>query len=358
MARRKSKKGGNGVNWTSWQTVLIGVMVFLFFANWQRSNSWNNGWSNELPSQTQSPDLPDFENNNAPYYRKEYPGKEYHQQEYGTDYPTEEKSQNSRRKRSTKQKRGAKKSELKILTWNLNHLGQSKDAVELEFIADVMKDFDMVAVQEVVTSFYGAKAAGQLVDQLDRSGENWDYALSDKTTGSNTERYAFFWKKSKFKIKGSGKLEKRLEQSFDREPMLALFEHKSGETVLMVNYHARTIKNNPEIEISLLDDLYRWYEAENMIICGDFNLPDSHLVFDELRREGMFPVVQGTKTSLKMNVKDGVYVSNPYDNVFYEKQIWRKTSAGVIDFVDEFMSLKEARKISDHLPVWTKLEWK
>ena len=329
--KRKSKKKESNINWAFWRFAIAGIIVFLLIAQQYRRNNWDFGSQNKQHS---------IEEVNPQTNRK----------------PTERRV---KKPRSKKQKPPPLRnnSSFKVMTWNLNHLGKSKNELEIHFIADVMKDFDIVALQEVVTSPYGAKAAARLEVQLDRLGTDWDFILSDPTTGHNTERYAFFWKTSKFRLKGKGYLEQRLSDSFDREPMLATFEDKYGHRVLVANYHARTIQYHPEVEIGLLDELHQWYEEENLVICGDFNLPDTHMVFEELRIEGLYPVVQGTKTSLKRKVKDGIYVSNPYDNIFYEKSAWKKIDAGVVDFVAAFMTLEEARKISDHLPVWTKLEW-
>lgn len=340
MAKRrksnKSKKTELNFDWTFWRFVLATIFVFVGLTQKHRLDNW----SKQLPEIDQTFQLPSeeeiFGRSNGPSQRD-----------------LEPKTNRRQTKRNNRNS-----NEINVLTWNLNHLGQSKDEFEIDFIAEIMRDFDLVAIQEVVTSFYGSRAASKLEDQLDRKGNDWEHTVSHSTSGYNTERYAIFWNKSKLKLIGGGKLETRLEDQIDREPMLAKFKDKKGRTLLIANYHARTIDNNPELEIQYFDELHQWYENENMLICGDFNLPDAHLVFGELRQEGIHPVVKGLKTSLKQKEINGNYVSNPYDNIYYEKKVWRKKGAGVVDFVKQFENLKQARKISDHLPVWTSLEWR
>ena len=46
------------------------------------------------------------------------------------------------------------------------------------------------------------------------------------------------------------------------------------------------------------------------------------------------------------------------DNVFYENSALQNLKSGVIDFSKDFETLKEARNISDHLPVWCELKWR
>ena len=134
---------------------------------------------------------------------------------------------------------------------------------------------------------------------------------------------------------------------------------KVGENrILMGNFHAVPTSKNPAQEIELLDELHNSYGRDNLAIMGDFNLSQKAKAFDGLKSKGYRPVLLNQKTSLKTKVKDGEHLAQEYDNVFYENAALQNLKRGVIDFAKDFGTLKEARNISDHLPVWCELKWR
>lgn len=60
--------------------------------------------------------------------------------------------------------------QVKIVSWNIANLGKSKSVSEIQFMAQTLKDFDVVAIQEVVAGSGGAQAVAQLADELNRMG--------------------------------------------------------------------------------------------------------------------------------------------------------------------------------------------
>lgn len=85
--------------------------------------------------------------------------------------------------------------QVKLVSWNLENLGSSKSESEITFIVSTLKDYDIVAIQEVVAGDGGAQAVAKLADELNRTRAKWDYVVSNPTSGSSykTERYAYFW---------------------------------------------------------------------------------------------------------------------------------------------------------------------
>ncbi len=69
-------------------------------------------------------------------------------------------------------------------------------------MAELVRDADIVAIQEVVAGYGGAQAVARLVDNLNRKGAKWDYVISDPTNSPKyvTERYAFIWKTKNINI--------------------------------------------------------------------------------------------------------------------------------------------------------------
>ncbi|MCV9934490.1 endonuclease/exonuclease/phosphatase family protein [Flavobacterium sp. LS1R47] len=241
----------------------------------------------------------------------------------------------------------------KVLSWNIENFGKSKSEQEINSIANTIKNHDIIAIQEVVAGYGGSQAVARLVDELNRKGTKWDYAISNPTSSSayKTERYAFLWKTNKVKLKGKPWLEKQYEKQIDREPYFATFE-KDGKNFTIVNFHAITKSKQPETEIKHFKFLPQQYPNLNLIFVGDFNCPQSHTVFNPLKNMGYRPILENQKTSLKQKCITNQCLASEFDNIFYHSSKIKIINKGIIHFYKDYNSLKEARKISDHIPIW------
>lgn len=246
-----------------------------------------------------------------------------------------------------------------LLSWNIENLGQSKANSDINFIAFTIKDFDLVAIQEVVAGPGGAKAVAKIVDQLNRKGTKWEYVISDPTSSSahKTERYAFLWKMSRVKKIGEAWLEKKYNLEIDREPFFCTFEY-DRKKFTVVNFHAITKKKQPETEIKYFKFLPIAYPTLNLIFVGDFNCPQSHTVFNPLKKMGFKPVFTNQKTTLKKKVLKGDYLASEFDNVFYNSALITVNKKNIIPFYQQFPSLEKASQISDHIPIWIEFSMK
>ena len=243
-------------------------------------------------------------------------------------------------------------SQPKLISWNIENLGSSKSNSEIGFIANTLRDYDIVAIQEVVAGDGGAQAVAKLADELNRKGAKWDYTISDPTSSSayKTERYAFLWKTSKIRKIGKAWLEKKYHLEIDREPYFCTFQYENKQFTV-VNFHAITKKMQPETEIKYFKFLPAEYPTLNLIFAGDFNCPQSHTVFFPLKKMGYLPILVNQKTSLKKECVNGNCLASEFDNIFYNTKI-KKLNSGILPFYKNFNSLKEARMISDHIPIW------
>jgi endonuclease/exonuclease/phosphatase family metal-dependent hydrolase len=249
---------------------------------------------------------------------------------------------------------------VRVVSWNLYNWGRTKDDQEIAIAAETLRDADLVAVQEVVTSPPGAQAIGKLDQALDRTGFAWDYRISPRTTGDGPERYAFLWKPSRVRLLGRAWLESSLAAPIDREPYLARFEHRqTGRRFLVASLHAVPRSKDPAREVALLDRLHRRYEPDHLVLLGDFNLDEDDPAFDALRRLGYRAVLDDQPTSLRRIRDPGPqgHLANEYDNAFVETGPLRAARSGVLDFTTRFSSLDEARSLSDHLPVFVDVQW-
>lgn len=244
-------------------------------------------------------------------------------------------------------------SQTKVLSWNIENFGKSKTEQEIDFIANTIKNHDIIAIQEVVAGYGGSQAVARLVDQLNRNGNKWDYSISNPTSSSayKKERYAFIWKTNKVKLIGKPWLEKKYEKQIDREPYYATFE-KNGKKFTIVSFHAITKSKQPETEIKYFKFLPQQYPNLNLIFVGDFNCPQSHTVFNPLKKMGYLPTFENQKTSLKQKCINNQCLASEFDNIFYHSSRIKIINKGIIHFYETFNSLKEARKVSDHIPIW------
>ncbi len=245
-----------------------------------------------------------------------------------------------------------------LISWNIQDFGKTKNEKELEEIAEILREADLIAIQEVVAGYGGAQAVAKLTDILNRKGAQWDYVISDPTNSSKyvTERYAVVWKTKHIKIKNRGKLITELDTLVDREPFLIDF-YMADKKLTLINFHARPHNKNPEAEIKALTKYIINSSSEHLILAGDFNVNEAKPVFDNFKTEGYTAAVTNQKTTLKKACDGFEYRNHPIDNVFYSSLLL-KTDSGVLDFVRACGNIEKARKLSDHLPVFLKFELK
>jgi len=244
-------------------------------------------------------------------------------------------------------------SQIKLCSWNLENFGRSKSDSAIDFMADVLKVFDVVAVVEVVAGEGGTQAVVRLENALDHKGFNWDYCISEPTTGSpnKSERYAFLWKTNKLRQMGEAWLEKKFESEIEREPYFSDFM-SDGKVFTIAAFHVIPKAKHPETEIKYVKFFPEEYPEKNILFCGDFNCPESDTVFNALKSNLYKPIFTKQKTSLKRECVNGEYLASEYDNVFYNSIKITFIHSGVVSFYSGFKTLKGARKISDHLPVY------
>lgn len=246
-------------------------------------------------------------------------------------------------------------SQVRFCSWNIANLGKSKDQTSLLYISNTLKNFHLVAIQEVNTGMDGVRAIVIIDSLLDLSGSGWDYTVSEPTSGKGSERYAYLWNTKKIKLCGNAWLNQELADSMDREPYMARFAMKK-DTFLFVNLHAVPTAKNPAREIAQLHRIYDIHKNERLIYAGDFNLTFSNKAYDSLKIRLYEDAVYDVKTSLKTEIKDGEKFANSYDHILYPTDRVLSNTGGIIDITLDFESLKACRKISDHVPIWAELQ--
>ena len=188
---------------------------------------------------------------------------------------------------------------ISICSWNLQNFGNKKSDIEVDFIASTIQNYDVIAIQEVIAGKGGVQVVARLVDVMNRKGKSWEYTVSEPTVSSSantSERYAFIWNKNTVTRLGSPWLENHYVAEIDREPYLATFL-KDGKEFTVVSFHAKPKAKQPETEIKYFKFFPSLYPKLNLIFCGDFNCPQSHTVFNPLKKMGYKPAFIGQKTT-------------------------------------------------------------
>lgn len=249
-------------------------------------------------------------------------------------------------------------SQVKLLSWNIENLGKSKSDNAITYIANTVKDYDIVVIQEVVAGNGGAQAVARLADELNRKGAKWDYSISDPTSSSayKTERYAYIWKTAKVKKIGKAWLEKKYNLEIDREPYYCTFEYNKKQFTI-ANFHAITKSKQPETEIKYFKFLPAQYPTLNLVFMGDFNCPQSHTVFNPLKKMGYVSAFTKQKTSLKKECHGENCLASEFDNIWYKSSKIEIQNSKALLFYISFDSLDDARTISDHIPITATLKF-
>lgn len=220
-----------------------------------------------------------------------------------------------------------------IMSWNIQNLGQTKyerDTI-VPHIASVMRrsGADIIAIQEVVTRNYGDSCVIKLAKMID-----YNFVISNITTGNGAERYAFLFRKD-IKL-NFAKLDKDLEDVIDREPFIGSFNYK-GKDIVIRQVHLVPTAKNPKKEVVHL------YKYKDGIICGDFNLSCKDPIYTPMLTKFNTSAFCGKGTSLK---RDGAVSLNNYDHFFVGKEHQIKESKVYL-----YDYKWNRNTLSDHLPI-------
>jgi endonuclease/exonuclease/phosphatase family metal-dependent hydrolase len=273
---------------------------------------------------------------------------------------------------------------LLIASWNLRAMGDlhprfdenagspKRNLRALALIAEVVRRFDVVAIQEIKRD---TTAVRTLVD--DFLGPDWGLTLTDVTAGAagNAERLGFLFDRRRLRPSGlageivlaAGEQGNPAEQ-FDRTPYIVGFE-AGGIRFSLVTAHIKygdspegrlpELRAFAEVVATELRDRARAHDREigSVIALGDFNIDrrGDNPLFQAFIARGLVVPEQ----LLDLTTTFGSEAKH-YDQIAWfmgeDMRLSYARRAGVIDFTGaafkELSASETSYRLSDHFPLW------
>lgn len=249
---------------------------------------------------------------------------------------------------------------LLIATFNIQVFGESKMSKPevVEVLAQVVRQFDIVAIQEV-----RAKADNivpDFVDAINADGSRYGYLVGPRLGRSvSKEQYAFIFDTNR--IEHDPQMVGTVQDPNDllhREPYVGRFRARTASPEHAFTFWLVDIHTDPDEvpeEVAALADVFRMMltaraDEDDVILLGDLNASEKQLgPLGEI--PGIASVVHDTMTNTRKN--------KAYDNILFQGQATREFTGrwGVLDLESTFgLSREQALDVSDHLPVWAEFQ--
>jgi deoxyribonuclease-1-like protein len=248
-----------------------------------------------------------------------------------------------------------------IASWNVQNLGSKKEVAPL---AEVIQEFDVVALQEVEN----LPALNRLLAELRKRQphSNWQQLASQKVgQGRAAEYYAFVYRADRLTyVQSSANVyTEPAPDNFSREPFFATFV--AGEfdfTLITVHITWGPLKSLRTAECQRLSVVWRYVQnldsyENDLLLLGDFNRDKpTHFAFDNLEALGLNSLVTatGTRTTFGRTVSGGSWYDHIWIDPAFTSTEWTGLSGTGTPSNDSSgtgcaLSLKG---VSDHCPVW------
>ena len=284
---------------------------------------------------------------------------------------------------------------LLIATWNIRAFGDltrkwesekgdspKRDLHAVFCIAEILKRFDVIAVQEVKSNIRALR------DTLKVLGDHWSFVLTDVCKGAsgNSERMAYIFDTRRVKMSGlacelvvpnewsKGVSDHALEEQFVRTPYAVSFT-TGRRTFILVTLHIKYGKKSKD-RVKELKCIAEWLADwagdinaynHNLIVLGDFNIDKrGDLLDDTFLSEGLYvpddlqdPAVTRSIFN-KTKYYDHIAWFNDSNKVPNLSLTYKK--GGNYDFVPVALKNRELTnhslswQLSDHYPLWVEFE--
>ena len=245
---------------------------------------------------------------------------------------------------------------IRVGSFNAQVLGRSKSekVVVMEILARIVRQFDVLALQEI--SAEDQDVLARLIERVNSDGRRYDYVVG-RPLGKSAprEQYAFLFDRESVEIdRDQLYTVEDPQQLLYRPPLVVSFRvrgpaREQAFTFTLVNL--RMDSGRAATERTFLDDVFRLVRddgrgEDDVILLGDFQADDEHLgPISEIA--GMAIAVTKTPTNPDQ--------TKQWDNLVFESQATEEFTgrSGILNLMRQYnLSLQEALEVSDHLPVW------
>lgn len=246
-----------------------------------------------------------------------------------------------------------------IASFNIQAFGKKKleDPWVVERIAAVIRQFDVVAIQEVRAE--DQTTVPRLLQLINAKGARYDYLLGPRLGRSvSKEQYAFIYDTAS--IVSSPDAMYTIEDNADllhREPLVARFVTRVPPNIRpfsfsLVNMHTDPDEVKTELPVmhtvlkGIREFEYLSAREDDVILLGDLNAGPKQ--FGAL---GQMPGIYWTVDNQPTNtIRKSIY-----DNIIFDRGLTNEYTgrSGVLDLCEMFgIKTEDALKISDHFPIW------
>lgn len=243
-----------------------------------------------------------------------------------------------------------------IASFNIQVFGTSKLAKPhvVDVLAKVVRNFDVVAIQEVRAK--SNDVIPSFVKRVNADGSHYQYVIGPRLGRTvSKEQYTFLYDTSRIEVDTTsvGTMHDPGDR-LHRPPMFVRFRARTqpaerGFTFWMMNSH--TDPDEVPEEVDALADAFSALklarpDEDDIILLGDLNASPQQ--FGRLRKlPDINWAVSGTTTNTRR--------SKTYDNLIFQRTATAEYTGkwGVLDLQTTYsLSLKQALEVSDHNPVW------
>jgi endonuclease/exonuclease/phosphatase family metal-dependent hydrolase len=245
---------------------------------------------------------------------------------------------------------------IKIATFNIQVFGESKIAKPqvVDVLARVVRNFDIVAVQEVRAK--SDSVIPQFLSAINADGSRYQFVIGPRLGRTvSKEQYTFIYDSTRIEIDPSSVgTSPNPGDRLHRPPLHARFRVRanppeSGFSFWLVDTH--TDPDEVALEVNALAEVFQEMKAlrpdeDDVILLGDLNAGPPQ--FGKIKQiPGIGWAVSGVTTNTRR--------SKTYDNLIFDTRTTTEYTGtwGVLDLQNTFgLSLDKALEVSDHNPVW------
>ncbi|NLX53989.1 MAG: endonuclease/exonuclease/phosphatase [Planctomycetaceae bacterium] len=245
---------------------------------------------------------------------------------------------------------------IRIASFNLEEFGPTKaDKPDvMEIIADTIRRFDVVALQEIRTE--RPEVLQKLLTQINATGRHYALLASPPVgRTASKEQFAFVFDQATIEVDRSAVY--TVDDPDDLlhwPPFVGWFRVRGPASDQAFTFTLANLHLDPDEvaeEIRVLDNVFFSIRddgrgEDDLILIGDFNTDDRQ--FGELGQvSGMMAAISQTPTNTRQ--------TQQYANLVFQLPATSEYmgQSGVFDFLREYnLTLEQALQVSKHLPVW------